>query len=309
MIDRKWTLLLLADEPDSIRQFSVSKGLVRRVAGAVGAMAALALTLTGFLLVNGNAHLRARSLAQENALLAEELREFRDRVNTLETTISELGQEDGRLRRLAGLGATDEEILEVGIGGPGLSTPQSHPLWQLDSVASNAAFAVDYDLNALERRASLLTESLEEASDSLQAHWDLLEATPSIFPVAGVLSSSFSLSRFHPIHHKNLPHEGIDISAAKGTPILAAAKGTVTFSGWMSGYGNTVQIDHGHGYVTLYGHADKILVRRGQAVERGDVIGQVGKTGIATSPHLHYEIRIGGKAVNPMNYVIGRVLP
>jgi murein DD-endopeptidase MepM/ murein hydrolase activator NlpD len=77
----------------------------------------------------------------------------------------------------------------------------------------------------------------------------------------------------------------------------------------MTGYGNTVQIDHGHGYVTLYGHADKILVRRGQVVRRGDVVGQVGSTGIATSTHLHYEIRIGGKAVNPLNYVIGRVLP
>jgi murein DD-endopeptidase MepM/ murein hydrolase activator NlpD len=309
MADRKWTLLLLADEPDSIRQFSVSRAQLRRVTTGAGVLAALVLTVSGFLLVSGSAHLRARNLARENDLLTEELREFQLRVNELEGTISHLGDEDGKIRLLAGLGATDEEILEVGIGGPGLSTPEAHPLWRLDSVSSKAAFAVDYDLNALERRARLLTESLAEASDSLQAHWDLLEATPSILPAAGVLSSNFSNSRFHPIHHRNLPHEGVDISAARGTPILAAAKGTVTFSGWMTGYGNTVQIDHGHGYVTLYGHADKILVRRGQVVRRGDVVGQVGSTGIATSTHLHYEIRIGGKAVNPLNYVIGRVLP
>jgi murein DD-endopeptidase MepM/ murein hydrolase activator NlpD len=269
----------------------------------------LLLATAGFLFVNGGQHLRATTLVRENALLSEELQAFQERVDGLEETIADLGEEDAKIRLLAGLGATDAEILEVGVGGPGLATPENHPLWGLDSVASKAAFAVDYDLNALERRARLLAESLSEASDSLQAHRDLLEATPSILPAAGVLSSNFSRSRFHPIHHRNLPHEGVDISALKGTPILAAAKGTVTFSGWRSGLGNTVEIDHGYGYVTRYGHADKLLVRRGQRVRRGDVIARVGSTGISTSPHLHYEVRVGGRAVNPLNYIIGNVLP
>lgn len=309
MTDRKWTILFLADEPDSIRQYTVDSAQLRRLAGLGGILVVLLLATAGYLFVNGGQHLRATTLVRENALLSEELQAFQERVDGLEETIADLGEEDAKIRLLAGLGATDAEILEVGVGGPGLATPENHPLWGLDSVASKAAFAVDYDLNALERRARLLAESLSEASDSLQAHRDLLEATPSILPAAGVLSSNFSRSRFHPIHHRNLPHEGVDISALKGTPILAAAKGTVTFSGWRSGLGNTVEIDHGYGYVTRYGHADKLLVRRGQRVSRGDVIAQVGSTGISTSPHLHYEVRVGGRAVNPLNYIIGNVLP
>ena len=83
----------------------------------------------------------------------------------------------------------------------------------------------------------------------------------------------------------------------------------VTFAGWSSGLGYTVEITHGYGYVTRYGHASKLLVQRGQSVTRGEVIAQVGSTGLSTSPHLHYEVRIGGKAVNPLNYVIGSALP
>jgi murein DD-endopeptidase MepM/ murein hydrolase activator NlpD len=102
---------------------------------------------------------------------------------------------------------------------------------------------------------------------------------------------------------------GIDISAPLGTPILASAKGTVTHAGWKSGLGYTVEIDHGYGSVTRYAHASKVLVKRGQKVIRGEVIANVGSTGISTSPHLHYEVHVGGVAVNPLNYVIGSVLP
>ncbi|MFC1575648.1 M23 family metallopeptidase [Gemmatimonadota bacterium] len=309
MTQKKWTLLLMGERPDGIRQFTLSSRFLRTVGGGLAALSFILIALSALLVFNGASHLRARQLARENSLLAHELERFQDRVNGLEQTITRLGEEDSKVRRLAGLDATDEEILEVGIGGPGLAPPEAHPLWSVDSALSNAAFAVEYDLNALERRARLLAESLSEASDSLMAHRDILEATPSIQPAAGVLSSRFSTSRFHPIHHRALPHEGIDVSAPLGTPILAAAKGTVTYSGWLAGLGYTVEIDHGYGYVTRYGHASKLLVRLGQQVTRGEVVAQVGSTGISTSPHLHYEVRIGGRAVNPLKYIIGNVLP
>ena len=309
MKEKKWTLLLLGENPEGIRQFTLSPRILRWVAGGIGLFTVFVLALSGLLLFNGSAFIRADQLARENSLLAEELQQFRDRVDGFEETLAHLTEQDSRVRQLAGLDATDKEILEVGIGGPGLSTPEGRTLWPVDSALSKAAFTVEYDLSALERRARLLTASLSEASDSLTAHRDILEATPSIFPTVGVLSSRFTTSRFHPIHHRALPHEGVDISAPNGTPILAAAKGTVTYSGWMSGLGNTVEIDHGYGYVTRYGHASTLLVRKGQKLTRGEVIAHVGSTGISTSPHLHYEIRVGGVAVNPMNYIIGSVLP
>ncbi len=309
MTQKKWTLLLLGDRPEGIRQFTLSLRTVRAVAGGLGILAFVLVALLSLLALNGAAHLRVRHLDQENRLLAQELGRFQERISDLEAALGHLGEQDNRIRLLAGLDTTSTEIMEVGIGGPGLSTPEAHPLWSLDSTASKSAFAVDYDLNALERRARLLRESLVEASGSLLAHQDLLESTPSIFPAAGVLSSRFSTARDHPIHHRALPHEGIDISAPFGTPILAAAKGTVTYAGWIAGLGNTVEIDHGYGFVTRYGHASKLLVRRGDQVRRGNPIAQVGSTGISTSPHLHYEVRLGGKAVNPMNYVIGSIIP
>jgi len=309
MTEKKLTLLLLGDHPEGIRQFTLSSRFIRAVAGALLVLAVIVLSLTGLLVFNGVAYLQARHLSGENTVLAQELQEFRHQVTELEATLVRLSEQDSRVRLLAGLDTTNEEVLEVGIGGPGMAFPESHPLWTFDSVMSKAAFAVEYDLNALERRARLLAESLSEASDSLMAHNELLQSTPSIIPAQGVLSSRFSASRFHPIHHEALPHEGIDVSAPHGTPILAAAKGVVTFSGWMAGLGNTVEIDHGFGYVTRYGHASKLLVREGQEVMRGAVVAQVGSTGISTSPHLHYEVRVGGKAVNPLNYVIGTVLP
>jgi murein DD-endopeptidase MepM/ murein hydrolase activator NlpD len=309
MTEKKWTFLLLGDDPEGIRQFTLSTRLLRVAGGGVVLFLLVFLSLSALLAFNGAAHLKARHLTRENTLLSQELQAFQSRVDGLDETLTLLGEKDSRIRMLAGLDGLDAEILEVGVGGPGMAFPEAHPLWPLDSAVSKAAFAVEYDLNALERRARLLAESLSEASDSLIAHTELLLSTPSILPTAGVLSSRFSASRFHPIHHQALPHEGIDISAPHGTPILAAAKGIVTFSGWMSGLGNTVEIDHGFGYVTRYGHASKLLVRRGQEIARGEVIAQVGSTGISTSPHLHYEVRVGGKAMNPLDFVIGNVLP
>jgi len=155
----------------------------------------------------------------------------------------------------------------------------------------------------------LLSESMLEAADSMEAHRQLLQATPTILPTAGLLSSRFSGSRFHPILHRWTAHEGIDVHAPEGTPILAAANGVVKSSGKRSGYGNAVVIDHGYGYSTLYGHASKLLVKAGQRVRRGDVVAQVGSTGLATAAHLHYEVHVRGTPVNPMDYVLSGAVP
>ena len=167
---------------------------------------------------------------------------------------------------------------------------------------------MSYDLNALERRARLLSESLETATDSVVAHRDLLESTPSILPTSGWLSSSYSRARMHPIHNRPIPHAGVDISAPSGTPIFAAAKGRVTRASWVAGYGLTIEIDHGYGYATLYGHASKLIATVGQEVKRGDLIAQVGSTGIATASHLHYEVRVHGEAEDPARYILPATL-
>ena len=121
-------------------------------------------------------------------------------------------------------------------------------------------------------------------------------------PGAGRISSGFG-SRPNPINGRNEVHRGIDIPAPTGTNIIAAAGGTVISSGWMGGFGNTVIIDHGGGYSTLYAHASVNLVTAGQNVSRGQSIARVGSTGFSTGPHLHFEVRRNGTAVNPVPYL------
>jgi murein DD-endopeptidase MepM/ murein hydrolase activator NlpD len=121
-------------------------------------------------------------------------------------------------------------------------------------------------------------------------------------PVPGAITSPFG-DRLHPILGYTRPHTGVDMHASAGTPIEAAASGTVVMAGWNGGYGNCVIIDHGNGLATLYGHQSRIAVSVGDHVSTGQVIGYVGSTGLATGPHLHFEVRKFGTPVNPVPYL------
>ncbi|HEY6357291.1 MAG TPA: M23 family metallopeptidase, partial [Vicinamibacterales bacterium] len=121
-----------------------------------------------------------------------------------------------------------------------------------------------------------------------------------IWPAQGPMVSGFGM-RWHPILGGYRMHTGIDIAAPYGAPIIASDAGVVLFVGWYGGYGNTVIVDHGSGYSTLYAHCSAILVNQGQNVARGQAIARVGATGYATGPHLHFEIRVNGVPVNPMS--------
>jgi len=304
MIGDRWTFLLVRDGHSTVKQYSLSSRLLRILVGG-GLLAAL--MLIGYAVtigIDGYARLRSAQLDTRNTVLQDELQQFRTRVDHLESTLNHIAQNDARFRSIAGLESIDSEVLQAGIGGPGLVGPEAHSLWTIDPSISENLFEVSYDLNQLERRARLLSSSLEEATDSVLAHRDLLESTPSILPTPGWLSSSYSESRMHPIHNRPLPHPGVDISAPKGTSIYAAAKGRVIRAGWVVGYGLTIEIDHGFGYVTLYGHASELVASQSEEVQRGDVIARVGSTGIATSPHLHYEVRVQGIAQNPANFIL-----
>tara|TARA_B100001123_G_C14827159_1_gene834644 strand:- start:136 stop:711 length:576 start_codon:yes stop_codon:yes gene_type:complete len=188
-----------------------------------------------------------------------------------------------------------------------MGTPESLPFSETDSETAMRIYSAVHDLSELERRAKLLSESLTEATDSVRNHRELLESTPSILPTEGWISSGFSESRVHPLHHLPMPHLGIDISAPAGTPIVAAAKGRVTRSSWVVGYGLTIEIDHGFGYTTLYSHASELVVQAGETVTRGQVIAKVGSTGTATAPNLHYEVKVDGIAQDPYRFILPNI--
>lgn len=157
-----------------------------------------------------------------------------------------------------------------------------------------------------------LAEELEEDSRRLEALLrQLAPARPGppraglrlraglAWPARGPLTSAFGLRR-HPLFGIVRPHHGVDIAAPWGTPVRAAAAGTVVYAGWFGGYGKLVVVDHGGGIATLYGHLSSIAVSAGQPVAAGDLVGRVGSTGYSTGPHLHFEVRVDGRPVDPL---------
>ncbi|HEV8454382.1 MAG TPA: M23 family metallopeptidase [Gemmatimonadales bacterium] len=300
MAKRRWTLVLVPHGSEPSRIVEISYGLLRLVTGAVGGVVVLGL-LAGYVTVSHTTDLsRAARLQQENASLAREIGELHGRLVTLADTLTRISQRDARIRVLANLDPIDPQVQAAGIGGPASS---EIGLAGLAGVSRRTA-DIRVDLGALIRRANLLASSFKEAADSLALHTARLAATPSIMPTQGWLSSAFSSMRSHPILHMARPHEGIDVSAPMGSPIEAPAAGVVTDAGWETGYGNTIIIDHGFGIVTKFAHASKLLVRNGQRVSRGQRIALVGNSGLATGPHLHYEVHVNGRPVNPLKYVL-----
>ncbi len=145
-------------------------------------------------------------------------------------------------------------------------------------------------------------ESLDEAGPSVPVEQPAI-AIPSRMPLGGAtLTSSYGM-RNHPVLRKRRKHNGVDLAAPTGTPVYATADGIVGKAQWFSSYGLYIRIDHGADLETRYAHMSKLAVAAGERVRKGDVIGYVGSTGRSTGPHLHYEVRIDGVAVNPIPYM------
>jgi murein DD-endopeptidase MepM/ murein hydrolase activator NlpD len=301
MAKRRWTVVFVPHGSEPSRVMEVSYGMLKLAAGGAAIGLAVAL-LVGFMTVSRTADLsRSAGVAQENARLLREINEMHGRLATLSDTIARISRRDARIRVLANLDPIDPQVQAAGIGGPTLAP---RPFLPEEGPTVRRAQEIRVDLNALIRRANLLSSSFEEAADSLASNSKRLAATPSIMPTQGWLTSAFSAMREHPILHFARPHEGIDVTAPMGTPIEAPAAGTVIDAGWETGYGNTITIDHGYGIATMFAHASKLLVRKGQHVARGQRIALVGNTGLATGPHLHYEVRVNGRPVDPLRYVL-----
>jgi murein DD-endopeptidase MepM/ murein hydrolase activator NlpD len=144
-----------------------------------------------------------------------------------------------------------------------------------------------------------LESELASVRTRVESQQALARATPSIWPLAGWLSSGYG-RRKDPFSGAPEFHSGLDISADKGTPVRATADGTVESTGFSGNYGNAIVLDHGYGIGTRFGHLSRFAVRVGQRVRRNEVIGYVGATGRATSSHLHYEILHNGQPINPL---------
>lgn len=219
-------------------------------------------------------HLRVenenRRLRAENERQQRELSRLSNRVEAVEDTSRKLAEKSGVIAA---------NTFTPGAGGPAMPV-ETESLAELESKMNR----IEQDLRRYEKEIG-------------NTH------TPSIWPVAGTLESGFG-GRRNPFGGSSYEfHSGQDIDAEWGTPVIAGAKGTVTYSGWQNGYGQLVVIDHGGGLTTRYGHLSAITASVGQLVQRGESLGRVGSTGRSTGPHLHYEVRINDQPVNPLQYL------
>ncbi len=249
------------------------------------------------LLIDFSHNSKIQRLERTNSVLQTRLAEMKNQIKTINGNMNQIVKKDDELRLALGLNSISSEVREVGIGGAKYDFTETDEISGFDEGRQLGRQLTE--LSRLEREVNLEFDSYHKLMTTFQKKQDSLAYLPALRPVIkGLISSPFG-NRLHPIYKVRKHHDGLDISAPRGTPIYASANGTIKMARTVSGYGKMVTVDHKYGFQTRYGHMNKILVRVGQIVKRGDKIGEVGSTGISTAPHLHYEVRFKGKAINP----------
>ena len=243
------------------------------------------------------------NLRRDSKIRKIQVEKFAQQVKNFETEMARLERFEKKLRVITALENSPKSVEKNwGVGGPyGLSTNSF-----TTAMGRGAAGMVDRLSNGLEhlgRQAKIQSISFQELDDFFKNQKSFLSSTPSIWPTRGWVTSGFGF-RKSPFTGLREKHEGWDIAARNGAPVRATADGVVVVEGREYGYGNLVEIDHGYGIVTRYGHNSKHLVKVGDRVKRGQVVSLVGNTGRSTGPHLHYEVLLNGVPVSPKNYIL-----
>jgi murein DD-endopeptidase MepM/ murein hydrolase activator NlpD len=202
-----------------------------------------------------------------------------------------------KLSASAGLNKSPSKNILSEVGG------EAYTMIDLEKAPGDTKFSANESLQLLSDNVSQIEVRVRRLETYFNDKYFKLTYTPSIWPVVGLLSGRFGQRESFPEVGGAAFHSGVDISASYGRPVSAPADGTVVSAEPFSNYGNMVVIDHGFGISTRYAHLSAFNVRRGQRLRRGQVIGYVGTTGRATGPHLHYEVRVHGTAVNPLRYI------
>jgi len=276
------TIIFVPHARAKFRKLKVASSVLWASGAALGALLVLAVVFGTLFFVSIRRDRRYRATLAENARLKSSAEKMTTRLTDLSRKLDDFEERTRKLAIVAGLPA----LADNGRGGTGGALPES------------ASGALD-----LQERGRTLDERLAGLEKKLAQQNALLANTPSIEPVPGLITCGFG-ERSDPFTEEPAFHTGIDISSPRGHSIVASAGGTVVRAGWVNGYGRCVEVAHGLGLRTLYGHLDEIHVIEGQHVSRGEAIGVVGTTGRSTGPHLHYEVRLDNRAVNPLPYIL-----
>lgn len=243
---------------------------------------------------------RLTKLHTENKIVRKEIERIEQEFQELTIFIDSLQMYDKQLRAYVSLEPIDDDLRYMGVGG---EVTNFYDEIDLPQEVQNNLASLSTALDNLLARSRLQKKSFNELIAHLEEKRYLRTRTPSIIPVHGWFMSGFGY-RLDPFTGRVKMHEGLDIAAPSGTPIIAPADGTVSLVGERHGFGLTIEINHGYGYTTLYAHCQRIKAKTGDNVKRGEVIAYVGNTGKSTGPHLHYEVHVSKVPVNPINYIL-----
>lgn len=250
---------------------------------------------------------REKMLRQRNEQLEQRMELLDLRADQAIAVMEDIAERDNNFYRVM----MQAEPLSPSKRYAGLERQRNYDV--IDSLSDKGLVnRVQNKMERLDRMIVSQIESFDFLANEVSGQKDRASHIPAIQPVPQkymrTMASGYGARR-DPVYGTMKFHEGMDFSAPVGTPVYATADGTVKSAGWNSGYGNSIDINHGYNYTTRYAHLSKMLVKAGQTVHRGDLIGLVGNTGKSTGSHLHYEVRYRGAPQNPVNYYFYDITP
>lgn len=303
---KAFTLMLIPHSEGKVRQITISRsGFFLILLGVAVFFALLSSSINDYRQARSK-EARLHKLERVNKAQEEKILSLVQEIEGFSEKMEELKELEDKLRILAGVGGGSEtEEEKLGKGGPEnyLLLEKEIELDKGRSLSTNLIGKIEKNVVFLKNEIKRREKSLGELEEVVREKIDLFASTPNIFPVQGWISSGYGWRR-NPFTGKKEFHQAIDIVAPWGTEVKAAARGKVIFAEWKGAYGLMVRINDGHGYYTVYGHLSHILVKKGQWVEKGDIIGRIGSSGRSTGPHLHFEVWLDGKTVNPLNLMV-----
>jgi len=309
--------MIVPEKTSKVRRIVLPKVLLRAVTAlSITITAALSFVIYDYVQIRyGN--FEAEGIRAENARLVSEVERLQSKMVALNDSLDRVNLFAKKLKVITNFqesSPVESHSPQIGIGPLTVKEAAIHDheliLGELDEPkpldripSSKDVHKLHNQLKSLALKSTYQEQTLQELKNHLDDQAALLGSIPSIWPTRGWRTSKFGYRRSSFTGGIQM-HKGIDIASSYGSSIKAPADGVIIEAGYKSDYGKVVVIDHGYNLTTLYGHNSKILVKRGQRVKRGQKIAKLGNTGRSTGAHLHYEVRVNGVPVDPMNYLL-----
>lgn len=292
--DGNITILLIPGRTAETRTLSISRRLVGGIAGILLAFV-ISFIWLGYTMYAARADIKnINEIKADNKKKSEQIENMGRILREIEKEKESITEEQQEIKRLMGITRADTPHRETPSRGAMGGGAHTYALGSPQGIQQGMEFIQQYLRSQ--------REELHELRHQVQGNRNYYLALPNSWPLSGRITSEFGW-RKSPFSRRQEYHGGLDVAADTGTPVRAAGKGKVIYAGRDRVYGRLIKIDHGHGYITWYGHNRQILVEKGETVEKGQIIARVGSSGRSSGPHLHFTVEKNGICRNPLDYL------